>query len=270
MSEKKFRESFSLKTDDIAGAKPMLRSYGFTNKVSYVNSCVGIEKSSPVSSKLTTSRITNPLTPDYKLPSSHPHPLTPPKFIRDTMDTRDITNKKPRIALNRDMRNSLDVSDITQKPSQSQSFMLSKAQSSKVLRNPLNPEYHIKSKDNLLITIGEIEGNKPKTLVNVKTPPHDRSLNVKDIQGSALKNSITSVTFNTPKLKLKDFVNFAKNSSKITSFSGASSPNTGKSIDSGFNSSIKSSPQSISSKLEVKPSQNRVTKKPLPRSPKAK
>ena len=269
MSEKKPRESFSLKTDDIQGAKPSLKHYNFTNKPSFSNSTQGIEKSSPQSSSLKTSRSTNPLTPDYKLATHISKPITPPKFIRDTLDTSDIS--KSRIKTSRLVRNTLDVSDISQKHSRlmQNSFLHTNPEEkqpiTRRITNPLSPEYQIAGENNKTQTIGEIKGSKPKMLVNMKTAPHNRSLDVSDIQGKPLKNASLSITFAKPKLKLKDLVTNASGFSyKITSFSGKNSPNAPSSGLSSPSISLKTSPTASS----VFSSQTLIKKKlPLPKSP---
>jgi hypothetical protein len=204
--------------------------------------------------------------------------ITPPKFIRDTLDTRDINCAKTRIR--RDIRDSLDVSDIvggrkSEKVKEMNSG-LNRTVNGRRNTNPLCPEYLVKGKDDVLITIGEIQGNKPKVLVKMTTPPHDRSLNVKDIQGGCIPASVITETFRTPKLKIKDLINgsLSKFLLKPTSFSGANSPNsmdTGVSSISGF--SLQSSPVSVSSKIsqktstELKKTQLKKTQPNLPKSP---
>ena len=107
------RESYSLKTDDIEGAKPFQRSYQYTNKLSYSNSTTGIEKSAPSSTEFLTNRITNPLNPEYKLPTHISKPITPPKFIKDTLDISDIKVTTSKPLYKKMIRDSLNVSDIS-------------------------------------------------------------------------------------------------------------------------------------------------------------
>lgn len=270
MSEKKPRESFSLKTDDIQGAKPALKQYAYTNKLSYSNSTQGIEKASPSVNSLKTSRSTNPLIPEYKLPTCITKPVTPPKFIRDTLDTADISKARP--VASRQIRNSLDVSDIIKKPlnfTQKSFLQAGNPDKAPIVRrntNPLNPEYLIKGENNKTQVIGEVPGSKPKVLVNVKKPAHNRSLDVSDIQGTPLKNASSSITFATPKLKLKDLVSNASGFAyKISSVSGYNTPKAPLSCLSSPSLSIKGSPNAS---LAV-PQQVIKKKLPLPRSPKS-
>lgn len=270
MSEKKPRESFSLKTDDIQGAKPSLKQYSYTNKLSYSNSVQGIEKSSPSIISLKTSRSTNPLIPEYKLPTYTSKPITPPKFIRDTLDTADISKGKP--ASSRQVRNSLDVSDIIKKPSNltQKSFLYTNNPDKQPIvrrnTNPLNPEYLITGENNKTQVIGEVPGSKPKVLINVKKPAHNRSLDVSDIQGTPLKNASSSITFATPKLKLKDLIsNFSGHSYKISSNSAYNSPKAPLSCLNSPSMSVKASPNAS---IAI-PQQVIKKKLPLPKSPRS-
>lgn len=101
----------SLRTHDIEGAQPMLKSYQYINRpdLSHTTSDIqganprtlhrsiersfnslttdDIEKSKPKKEEFKTTRIGhNPLNPVYKLPSYETRPHTPPKFIRDCID----------------------------------------------------------------------------------------------------------------------------------------------------------------------------------------
>lgn len=199
--EKRVRESMSLKTDDIPGASPQLKGYQYTNKPSYINSTTGIDKSSPHSTSFTTNRQVNPLTPNYKLPSSPPKQYTPPKFIRDTLDTRDIQGTSPTNLTRNHIRNTLDVSDIA--------------------RAKLNAKIST-PKD-------EIPGTSPRAHVNVNFPPHNRNFDVSDIQGNSVIAQAGSCLFEQQKLRVKDLMNckvpLKIRSSVLGSLSGNASPN---------------------------------------------
>ena len=207
--EKQIRESFSLKTDDIQGAKPKSLYSPYINKPVYSNTTAGIDKSSPQSSHLKTNRIVNPLTPEYKLPSS---PLQEPfmrKFLRNSLDVSDIQGTSSYRLLRNVIRNPLDVSDIIK---------------TKRITNPLNPEYIIRESDNKLISYGEIPGSTPKTLINVNQKPHTRNLDVTDIQVTpANGNSNTWNSFIKPSLSLKEYKESALSAEFIKKIEGTAS-----------------------------------------------
>ena len=206
-SEKTSRESFSLKTDDIAGAKPFLKSYQYTNKPDFTNSTAGIDKSTPHAKNLQTNRQINPLVPEYKLPTSQNRPYTPPRFIRNSMDMSDIAGTTPSTIQRNLLRNTLDVSDISnvrsldaRKMRKSLGFVGEiEVEAAKTCKfqtrrdtNPLDPVYDIADKDNHVVKYGEIAGSSPRVLINTKTLPHTRSYDVKDIQGIACTKSFVA------------------------------------------------------------------------------
>ena len=86
---------FINKVDDIEKASPKSR-YFKINKPPYNLSNQDIEKSSPSINYFKTKRITNPLQPKYNLPELEPYPLDIPKFIRDSMDIKDISGASPK------------------------------------------------------------------------------------------------------------------------------------------------------------------------------
>ncbi|OMJ66251.1 hypothetical protein SteCoe_36973 [Stentor coeruleus] len=214
-TSKRPRESFSLKTDDIPGAKSYLKSYQYTNKPSYTNSTSGIEKSSSQSISFITNRQINPLNPDYKLPSSLPKNYTPPKFIRDTLDVHDIQGTSAKNLNKTQIRNSLDISDIVTKKksilkiskpknevfdSKNKGFLTCRN------TNPLVPEYVICGEDNKPMVYGKIPGNAPRVYFDNNITPHNRNLDVSDIQKGSRYGVSTSLTFDLIGVKNKDLL----------------------------------------------------------------
>ncbi|OMJ71505.1 hypothetical protein SteCoe_30257 [Stentor coeruleus] len=214
----KARESMSLKTDDIPGASPQLKGYQYTNKLSYINSTTGIDKSSPHSTSFTTNRQVNPLNPNYILPSSPPKQYTPPKFIRDTLDTHDIQGTSPTNLSRNHIRNTLDVSDI--------------ATRTKINEKTSSPK-------------DAIPGTSPKAHVNVNFPPHNRNFDVSDIQGGSVIALAGSCTFEQQKLRVKDLMNckipIKIRNSVFGSLSGNASPNSISPLGSPKNGSLNNS-----------------------------
>lgn len=208
----------SLRTDDIEGARPLIRGYQYINKPEYSNytldiekafprnlhpdlkkpirnlSTSDIEKSQPQISKLKTNRVTNPLNPEYKLPSYENRPITPPKFVRDSIKTDDIEKSKPEKCLKWATRNNIEVKDIEgarPKPEQllhKPNFMdvkdinTSKFVTTRTI-NPLEPNYTVRDEDGLIV-IGPIEGSKARLCINLIPTPHRRNIDNSDIEGS--------------------------------------------------------------------------------------
>lgn len=299
--ERQPRESFSLKTDDISGAKPFLKSYQYTNKTDYSNNTTGIEKASPQSRNLQTARIVNPLTPEYKLPSFSTRSYTPPKFLRDSLDISDIKGSAPSSSQRNLLRNTLDVADISNAKKREfredqgsahvnlniSNRMNGKFETKRVT-DPLNPQYFYR-KDNVMVKYGEIKGNSPKNLVDLKKSPHNRSLDVSDIQGTSCTSSFVMAdesSFKKPKFSLKEYSNSRlsgestkRNISSLNN-SGIQSPvdrNIKKSLNNSTLISSKSSKgldvKTLRSSMEQKNSIKTIStptkycKKPLPRSP---
>lgn len=215
----KQREMTSLQTGDIDGAKPLLRGYQCINKPEFSNFTSDIDKacprqlhpsltkpnfnldindiegSKPHLAKFTTNRITNPLNPNYKLPSFEIRPVTPPKFIRDSMPSDDIEGSRPEKYHKWQTRDQITVKDIEgakAKPERQLTkpdlmdpkdingvpFM------SRRFTNPLEPEYVGRDFDGNLATHGKIEGSKSKPIIRTGIPPHKRNIDCTDIEGS--------------------------------------------------------------------------------------
>ena len=80
---------FINKIDDIEKSNPKILHYPL-NKPEYNLSNKDIEKSSPHSNQFKSTRNTNPLKPEYKLSKLEEYPPEIPRFIRDSIDVRDI------------------------------------------------------------------------------------------------------------------------------------------------------------------------------------
>lgn len=213
-------DSSSLRTGDIEGAQSYLPGYKYINKPNYY-SVVDIEKASPQprhkslnkpSTNLLTSDIPsaspnvlqfktsrkdhNPLTPVYNLASFEVKPSTPPRFLRDSINIDDIEGTKPSVYSKWQTRNSSDVKDIfgaTAKPRRNlnkpdlmnpKDINTIEVFESKRVTNPLMPEYLCRNEDNQVIVVGEVEGSKPRRMVNLNQAPHSRHLSTGDIEGA--------------------------------------------------------------------------------------
>ena len=83
------KEDFTNKNNDIEKSSP--KNYNINiNKKSFNLTNDDIEFSKPQCVKNTTSPHTNPLEPKYLIKNPEVIPITPPKFIRDSMEIKDI------------------------------------------------------------------------------------------------------------------------------------------------------------------------------------
>ena len=89
------KEDFTNKNSDIEKSSP--KSYNKKiNKISYNLTNDDIEFSKPQCVKNVTTRHTNPLQPKYTLKNPEILPVTPSKFIRDSMEINDIRGSRPK------------------------------------------------------------------------------------------------------------------------------------------------------------------------------
>ena len=213
-------DTSSLRTGDIEGAQPYLPGYKYTNKPNYYM-VDDIEKASPQprhrsSNKPSTNLLTsdipnanpnvlqfktsrkdhNPLTPLYNLPTFEVKPSTPPRFIRDSINIDDIEGCRPSVYSKWQTRNSTDIKDIfgaTAKPKRNlnkpdlmnpRDINTIEVFESKRVTNPLMPEYLCRNEDNQVVLIGDVEGSRPRRMVNLKQVPHSRHLSTGDIEGA--------------------------------------------------------------------------------------
>ena len=85
---------FINKNDDIEKSSPK-EYYPYTNKVSFNLTNDDIEKSKPKCEKNKSKRHTNPLEPKYPEPKVIKLPIPVPKFIRDSLNVKDIKGSSP-------------------------------------------------------------------------------------------------------------------------------------------------------------------------------
>ena len=210
------KTDFTLKNQDIEKTSPKKLILEKTNKPNYILSNRDIEGSLPRGHHcFTSSRHCDPLNPIYPLPSSGiRYPPDIPKFLRNTLDVRDIpgaTAKEKKIICetehnymdvyrrNRDdeillshkkfykgnkneLYNSLDFRDVYKNPPFSNRHT-----------NPLEPKYkydykmtEINSNDrnNDSLVYGEIEGNRPVVFSKYNNERYGKGMKTDDIQGA--------------------------------------------------------------------------------------
>ena len=230
---------------DIEGASPRSNSI-FTNKVDYTLKKEDIEKTSPnqiipektnrpnfnLSNKdiegteprghhcFTTSRHVDPLNPRYPLPSCpDKYPLLVPKFLRNTLDVRDIpgaTVKKNLVNINETDHNYMDVYRRNRddhillshkklyKGNKNKIYnpldfrdVYSNSPYSKRHTNPLEPKYKYDYQmtevnknlaqnvgKNPSVFYGEIEGNRPVVFSKYNNERYGKGMKTEDIPGA--------------------------------------------------------------------------------------
>ena len=212
------KTDFTLKKEDIEKASPKKMIPEKTNKPNYILNNRDIEGTLPRGHHcFATSRHCDPLNPVYPLPSAGIRfPPEVPKFLRNTLDVRDIpgaTPKENKINIcetehnymdvyrrNRDddilldhkklykgnknkLYNSLDFRDVYKNPPFSNRHT-----------NPLEPKYRYdykmteinsngKNKVDSLV-YGEIEGNRPVVFSKYNNQRYGKGMKTDDIQGA--------------------------------------------------------------------------------------
>ena len=196
------------KLDDIEKTNPKILHYPL-DKPNYNLSNSDIEKSSPKLNHLKTTRCLNPLEPKYILPKAENYPPEEKKFIRDTLDIKDIWGTKPQKFFQWKTRETFPLDNFgisgskTKKPYVRKNIgnnikyhyidysdLTLDIFKSKRNTNPLDPIYmNINGKNEILY--GPIEKSKPQTMYNFMYKP-GFNLKLDDIEGTNIgsKNKI--------------------------------------------------------------------------------
>ena len=209
------------KVDDIERTNPKILHYPL-NKPEFNLTNKDIEKSSPQMKHLKTNRCTNPLEPKYTLPKVEEYPPSVPKFIRDSIDIKDISGARPQKYFQWKTRETFPINNHGIEGSKTKETYVRKRLGNnkydyidysdltidifKTRRNtnPLDPIYgFIKNQD--IFKYGPIEKSKPMTQYPYFYQP---SLNLKlnDIKGTNIgsKNRINKFTGNNYELTTQD------------------------------------------------------------------
>ena len=209
------------KVDDIERTNPKILHYPL-NKPEYNLTNKDIEKSSPQMKHLKTTRCTNPLEPKYTLPHVEEYPPSVPKFIRDSIDIKDISGARPQKYFQWKTRETFPINNHGIEGSKTKETYVRKRLGNnkydyidysdltidifKTRRNtnPLDPIYGFK-KNQDIFKYGPIEKSKPMTQYPYFYQP---SLNLKlnDIKGTNIgsKNRINKFTGNNYELTTQD------------------------------------------------------------------
>ena len=196
------------KLDDIERTNPKILHYPL-NKPEYNLSNKDIEKSSPQLNNLKTNRCCNPLEPKYNLAKVENYPLSEPKFIRDSIDIKDISGAKPQKYFQWKTRETFPLDNHGIEGSKTKKTYVRKNLGNikynyidysdltvdifktKRNTNPLDPIYNFKKKDSDIFQYGPIEKSKPKTIYPYFYQPA-LGMKVDDIYGTNIgsKNHI--------------------------------------------------------------------------------
>ena len=212
---------FINKVDDIDRTNPKILHYPL-NKPEYNLTNKDIEKSSPQMNHLKTKRSTNPLEPKYNLPKVEEYPPEIPKFIRDSIDIKDIYGTKPQKYFKWKTRETFPINNHGIEGSKTKETYVRKNLGSikyhyidysdltrdifksKRNTNPLDPIYGFK-KNEEIFKYGPIEQSKPHTQYPFFYQP---ALNMKidDIKGTNIgsKNKINKFNGNNFNLTTQD------------------------------------------------------------------
>jgi len=207
---------FINKNDDIEKSSPK-EYYPYTNKVSFNLTNDDIEKSKPKCEKNKSKRHTNPLEPKYPEPKVIKLPIPVPKFIRDTLNVKDIKGSSPnklgfdKKLFKEPIKKEEIIGSSAKKPYERKikyEYMDYRDVTKKKIvcrnTNPLRPLYNWRYTEDKKI-LGPIEGNVPLVYSKYlyKNP---FNLSNKDIEGSnpGSKYPIFRYKGNTYYLKTKD------------------------------------------------------------------
>lgn len=212
---------FINKVDDIERTNPKILHYPL-NKPEYNLTNKDIEKSSPQMNHLKTNRCTNPLEPKYNLPKVEDYPPEVPKFIRDSIDIKDISGARPQKYFQWKTRETFPLDNHGIEGSKTKKTYVRKNLGStkyhyidysdltrdifktKRNTNPLDPIYGFK-KNEEIFKYGPIEKSKPQTQYPYFYQP---ALNLKldDIKGTNIgsKNKINKFNGNNYELTTHD------------------------------------------------------------------
>ena len=212
---------FINKVDDIERTNPKILHYPL-NKPEYNLTNKDIEKSSPQMNHLKTTRCTNPLEPKYNLPKVEEYPPDIPKFIRDSIDIKDISGARPQKYFQWKTRETFPLDNFGIEGSKTKETYVRKNIGNRKYHyidysdltvdifktkrntNPLDPIYGFK-KNEEIFKYGPIEKSKPQTHYPYFYQP---SLNLKldDIKGTNIgsKNKINKFNGNNYQLTTQD------------------------------------------------------------------
>ena len=210
------KADFINKNNDIEKSSPK-HYYPFTNKASFNLTNDDIEFSKPQCNKNASNRHTNPLTPKYTTPKLELLPIPVPKFIRNSIDIKDIEGSEPnKLGFNKNLfKNPITKEQIMDSYAKKPYLRKTKYEymdyrdvtKNKIIyrnTNPLRPQYKWNYTEDKKI-LGSIDGNAPLVYGKFlyKNP---FNLRTKDIEGSntGSKCPILKYKGNTYYLKTKD------------------------------------------------------------------
>jgi len=208
------KEIFTNRNDDIAGSRPK-KLHQPLEKVYYALRNDDIVGAKPQCHKFVTARTPiNPLNPEYKLPQVEIRLATPPKFVRDNIDIKDIDGARPnpytKYNIQRKTNNVTDIDGARPKkewlPQGKQSTLDVRDINyfwefhTKRHTDPLSPRYKVVNDENKLVEYGQVDNKvmvrHPKEVNKVTSA----DLNTADIEGAQAGTSTQHVN----KLETRD------------------------------------------------------------------
>ena len=197
------------KLDDIERTNPKILHYPL-DKPNYNLSNSDIEKSSPKLNQLKTNRCLNPLEPKYILPKVEDYPPEEKKFIRNTLDIKDIWGTHPQKFIKWKTRETFPLDNFGISGSKTKKPYIRKNIGNNIKyhyidysdltvdifktkrnTNPLDPIYYVNKNAKNEILYGPIEKSKPQTMYKFMYKPVF-NLKLDDIEGTNIgsKNKI--------------------------------------------------------------------------------
>ena len=222
------KQDFTNTNLDIDKSYPINEYNKYTNKPDYIYKNDDIELSKPQGHHVfQNNRHVNPLNPVYQLPSCDNNNYSDDeskKFIRDTLNIKDIEGTKPRkdyyetiLEKNKNNNNIIPRDNINKFNDNKDNDILIEHKKNfhnnrnklynsldyrdvykktfdintyDSKRNPLDPTYSLSYLNGEKYVLGEIDGSKPKVFSRFNTEKDGKNLTTKDIEG-AEPNSIS-------------------------------------------------------------------------------
>jgi len=214
-------ESFCNRNDDIAGSFPK-KLHQPLSKIYYNLKNDDIHGTKPQSHKFVTTREpSNPLNPMYKLPHTEVRVATPPKFVRDHIDIKDIDGARPNPYTKWNIDRKTNLVDDIDGARPKKEWVPQGKQSSLDVKDinsfyefhtnrhtdPLSPRYKVTNQENELINYGQLD-NKPMVRhpkdVNKVTSLDLKTSDINGAQASTATQHITKLATRNEFMKVHD------------------------------------------------------------------
>jgi len=215
------REIYSNRNDDIQGSRPK-KLHQPLEKAYYSLRNDDIIGAKPQCHKFVTTRSpVNPLNPVYKLPEVEVRVATPPKFIRDNINIKDIDGARPnpytKYNIQRKTNNVTDIDGARPKkewlPQGKQSTLDVRDINyfwefhTKRHTDPLSPRYKVVNEENQLVEYGQLDNKvmvrHPKE-VNKVTSTDLKTVDIEGAQAGTSTQHVNKLETRDTFMKTKD------------------------------------------------------------------